>query len=242
MHHALAGSFAVALLTSAGAAFAQTPAGAPGVPGGSSRAATLPQKDPNPRPRAYGSSADDDVNFAVPATRRGGFLFGLVLSGQLTSAEGTPTDYSKRGDAYRVSTGTTLGTTQAFFLGGALTDWFAFKLGFQQGSASKGGRDLSSSGLLIGVETWPLFSLGGPFRDLGLLVDFGTGGATIEDNGDEVANAGAYSLVRAGLSWDALRLWKINLGPTIAFEHTTSETYQQNALWFGLRSVFYGAP
>ncbi|HEU4403983.1 MAG TPA: hypothetical protein VFS43_01620 [Polyangiaceae bacterium] len=226
-------------------------AAAPARPGTPTRGAQGPSPDDapapppqaqTPRPRAYGSSSDDEVNFAVPATRRGGFLVGVVLGGQVTGAEGTPTDYDERGDAFRVSTGTTLGTTRAFFLGGALNDWFAFKLGFQQGSASKGGYELATSGVLIGVEAWPLFSLGGSFRDVGLLVDFGTGGATVERDGEELANAGAYSLVRAGLVWDALRLWKINLGPTLAFEHTTSETYRQNALWFGLRSVFYGAP
>jgi hypothetical protein len=261
MHYAVVCSLGAALLTFTGGALAQAPDPRPGPSPAEGaapparpqppRAAEGPAPDasaPPPsralRPRAYGSSGDDEVNFAVPATRRGGFLFGVVLAGQMTGAEGTPTDYDRRGDAYRVSTGTALGTTQAFFLGGALTDWFAFKLGFQQGSASKGGRDLSSSGVLIGVEAWPLFSLGGAFRDVGLLVDFGTGGATIEEagGGGEIANAGAYSLVRAGLVWDALRLWKINAGPALAFEHTTSETYRQDSLWFGLRTVFYGAP
>jgi hypothetical protein len=214
-------------------ALAQTPPAAPGEPAPS----------PPPPPRAYGGGAgDDDVNFNVPASRRGGFLFGVLLGGQMTGASGTPTDYDQRTDAFRVSTGAAFGATQAFFLGGALTDWFAFKIGFQQGSASKGDTKLASGGLIVGVEAWPLFSLGGPFRDLGVLADFGTGGATIERGGEERANAGAYSLLRAGVSYDALRLWKVNLGPTLAFEHTTSETFRQNALWLGLRAVFYGAP
>ncbi|HEU4536213.1 MAG TPA: hypothetical protein VFS00_18945 [Polyangiaceae bacterium] len=201
---------------------------------------------PPPRPRAYGGSPsdNDEVNFAVPATRRGGFLLGLVVGGQLTGAEGTPLDYDERGDAFRVSTGTTVGTASALFLGGALTDWFAFKIGFHQGSATKGDYKLASSGLLIGAEAWPLFALGGHWRDLSLVADFGTGAATIDSrsSGKELATAGAYSLVRGGVAWDALRLWKLNFGPTLAFEHTTSETYSQNALWFGLRTVFYGAP
>ncbi|MCU0681841.1 MAG: hypothetical protein MUF34_06225 [Polyangiaceae bacterium] len=234
---------------------AQVPKGRPAAQAPETRSALqTPEKRPGDddeppaplRPRAYGGSPtpEDDVNFAVPATRRGGFLVGLVLGGQLTGAEGTPLDYDERGDEFRVSTGTTLGTASALFLGGALTDWFAFKLGFQQGAATKGDYKLASSGLLVGAEAWPLFSWGGHWRDLSLVADFGTGVATIESraSGKELASAGAYSKIRGGVAWDALRLWKLNVGPTIAFEHTTSETYSQNALWFGLRTVFYGSP
>ncbi len=232
---------ALATLAGAGAASAQAPGSASSPAAGASTNPT--PGGAAPRPRAYGTPAEDDVNFAVPATRRGGLMLGFIVGGQLTGAEGTPLDYDERGDAFRASTGTTLGSTSALFVGGAFTDWFAFKVGFQQGAARSGDRKLASSGLLVGVETWPLFSLGGHYRDLGLLVDFGTGAATIENrDGDELANAGAYSQLRAGVVWDAFRFWKLNLGPTLAFEHTTSETFTQNALWFGLRTVFYGAP
>jgi hypothetical protein len=214
--------------------------------GGARADATAPGGAPPapPRPRGYGTPGDDDINWAVPYTRRGGFVLGLTLAGQLTGAEGTPLDYDERGDAFRVSTGTTVGTKTTIFLGGALTDWFVFKLGYSQGGATKNDYELSSAGLLLGLDVWPLFSLGGAWRDAGLSLDFGTGAATIKDRrvGKDVAEAGSYSQVRVGAFWDAARLWKINVGPAAGFEYSASETYDQTALWLGVRAAFYGAP
>lgn len=178
--------------------------------------------------------------FPVHTRRRYGFTAGIVAAGHVTTAEGSSLKFSQR--ANRTSTGAALGYGESFWLGGVFTDWFAFHVGMTFGTASKGDHSIKGSGVIFGVETWPLFARGGVFRDLGLGFDFGTGTAEVRSKSlDKIeANGGSASMIRGTVFWDAVSAWKLNFGPYVAYERRDAEVYSQNLFWFGLRTAFYG--
>jgi len=168
----------------------------------------------------------------------------LLVGPAVVSARGTPTTYSKRNEANEVSSGALGGFTTTLLVGGALTDWFSFQLGFQSSSAANERLQMSAGGFLVGVEVWPLFARGGLWRDVGLGAHFGSGGATLQPKGsdEKLADSGAFSQARLSVFWDATRLWKINLGPAVAYEFIASPTYTQHVGFLALRAMFYGMP
>lgn len=180
------------------------------------------------------------------ATRRSGFTAGLTLAATMGTAEGTQNDYAKLGDpAWLARTGG-VGFADTFWLGGALTDWFTFGLGF--GGRRFGGSQLkaSSSEFLFHVEGFPLFARGGAFRDLAVFGDFGTGSGKIalKSDGAQVAGGGALSIVGLGVHWEAVRILggHVALGPTLSWEYQTSDPLTMKVGMLGLRTAFYGGP
>lgn len=178
--------------------------------------------------------------FPVQTRRRYGFTLGLSGGAQVTNAQGSSIKFTQR--ANRTSTGFAVGTGESIWLGGVFTDWFAFHVGMTFGTASKGDHSIKGSGVIFGVETWPLFARGGVFRDLGLGFDFGTGTAEVRSKSlDKIeANGGSASMIRGTVFWDAVSAWKLNFGPYVAYERRDAEVYSQNLFWFGLRTAFYG--
>ena len=208
-------------------------------------AGTMPEA-PAPEEAPVVAAASDAAPPSAPSqipvttTRRYGFVAGIVGGGQITGVSGSPVKFTKRDQ--RVSTGAAAGTGMTLFIGGVFTDWFSFHLGFASDSASKGDYQIAGGTVIFGVETWPLFKLGGVFRDIGVGADFGTGTATLKTKSSDtaIADGSGGSSIRGTVFWDAVSLWKINLGPYVAYERRDGETYSQNTGWLGLRTVFYG--
>src|SRR5438552_2359907 len=77
-------------------------------------------------PRAHAQSKGDDtpefMKHPVEATRRRGFTFGVMASPMVYWARGTPTEYVKRNDAYRVRLDHAFAPSVVGFLGVALAD------------------------------------------------------------------------------------------------------------------------
>ena len=195
-------------------------------------------------PVAAGPTSDkpegENPYFPVKTTRRYGFTLGIVGGAQITNASGSSIKFTQRDTP--TSTGTAIGIGESVWIGGAFTDWFAFHVGATFGSASTSEHTISGSGAIFGIETWPLFSQGGVFRDLGVGLDLGTGTAEVRNKATDkvVANGGAASNIRASLFWDALSLWKINAGPYVAYERRDAEVFSQSIVWVGLRTSLYG--
>jgi hypothetical protein len=182
---------------------------------------------------------------ARPPTYRSGFTAGLTGVMAFGTVAGYPNDFSKVDHSAFRSATSGVGSGGMLYFGGTITDWFTFALGFSQ--ASYGGSRNVARGwaFLFHIETFPLFSLGGIYRDLGLFADFGTGMATIHRRSDDVeyASSGALSIVGVGAFWETWRLaGHFAVGPLVSVHHQTSDAMKQTFGQAGLRAAFYGGP
>ncbi|MET0593063.1 MAG: hypothetical protein ABW133_10210 [Polyangiaceae bacterium] len=197
------------------------------------------------RPEGPMDESEKGLWDAPPATRRSGFVAGVTGGLSFGTVIGYPNDFAKWGEpAYRSAT-SGVGGGGTFFLGGALTDWFIFSVGF--GSNNYGGSNNYSSGwaILFHTEAFPLFSLGGAYRDLGLFADIGTGMTTIKRRSDdaELSSSGSLSIGGIGAFWEPWRvLGHLAVGPYLSgtFQQSASVTRAFGSR--GLRGVFSGGP
>jgi hypothetical protein len=182
---------------------------------------------------------------AKPATYRSGFTAGLMLGLSFGTVAGYPNDFSKWDVAAYRSATSGVGSGGTIYLGGALTDWFTFGIGYQ-GSSYGGSNNISSGwAILFHTEAFPLFSLGRTYRDLGVFVDIGTGMSTIKARSDntEYAESGSMSIGGIGAFWETWRLaGHLAIGPYLSgtFENSDSVTRIYGVA--GLRASVYGGP
>lgn len=214
-----------------------------------------PEPD-SPKPEAPSAASGDAGPAKNPAqdpivsTRRAGFTIGLMGSFGVGNITGYPLDVAKRGKTeFQVDTGVAYGGNGSFFLGGAITDWLVFGAGL--GGTYSVGKDTVMSGytFLLHTEVFPLFWLGGIFRETGVALDTGAGQIVGElankpsgDAGKQVApviDSGAASRVAVSLFYDGLRAWKLSAGPFIGFDYTWSPSLDQPLFLVGLRSALY---
>ncbi|HMI83568.1 MAG TPA: hypothetical protein VK550_05705 [Polyangiaceae bacterium] len=182
---------------------------------------------------------------ATPATRRSGFTAGLMGGLSFGTVIGYPNDFSKWDQpAYRSAT-SGVGNGGTIYLGGALTDWFTFGIGFE-GSTYGGSRNLSREwAILFHTEVFPLFSLGRVYRDIGVFADFGTGMATINRRSDqaEYSSSGTLSIGGLGVFWETWRLaGHLALGPFVSGTFESSDSLIRVFGLAGFRAAFYGGP
>jgi hypothetical protein len=161
------------------------------------------------------------------------------------TAEGYPNDFSKLDNpAFRSAT-SGVGAGGTIYIGGTLTDWFTFGFGFAQSSYGSSRIVTSAGAFLFHIEAFPLFSRGGPYRDLGLFADFGTGTATIKRRTDqtEFSSSGALSIAGLGAFWETWRLaGHVALGPFASYQYQSSDAMTRHFGEIGLRGAFYGGP
>jgi hypothetical protein len=192
------------------------------------------------------SKGDDQPDFMrapIVAARRHGFTAGVSLAPATVWARGTPTAYAQRNSAYEQRLGPAVAPSVSAHLGYALADEVSFTLAVEPSLYSHGDRKISGTSLAFRVELWPLVSLGGAFRDLGVVARAGLGSARVKDaSGASLASSGNYSLVGLDLIWDAARFHGLALGPTLGLTHRSSETWTETDLQLGLRVAFYGGP
>jgi hypothetical protein len=198
------------------------------------------------RPQGPTDESEKGLWDATPATRRSGFTAGIMGGMSFGTAVGYPNDFSKWDQpAYRSAT-SGVGNGGTLYLGGALTDWFTFGIGFE-GSTFGGSRNFSREwAILFHTEAFPLFSLGGIYRDLGVFVDIGTGMATVNRRSDEAeySTSGALSIGGVGVFWETWRLAgrHIALGPFLSGTFQSSDPLTRVFGLAGFRAAFYGGP
>jgi hypothetical protein len=195
--------------------------------------------------RAPGDESEKGLWDAPPATRRSGFTAGLMGGLSFGTVAGYPNDFSKWDQpAYRSAT-SGVGNGGTLYLGGALTDWFTFGIGFE-GSTYGGSRNFTREwAILFHTEAFPLFSLGGGYRDIGVFVDFGTGMASINRRSDEAeyASSGALSIAGLGAFWEPWRLaGHFAFGPFVSGTLQSSDSLTRVFGMIGFRAAFYGGP
>jgi hypothetical protein len=186
----------------------------------------------------------------APPERRSGFTVGLLVGGGLGNITGYPADLEKRGKAeFKADMGAAYGGNATLFLGGALTDWLVFGAGLGGGAYQGGGTDLVGLTFVFHTEVFPLYWLGGVWKEIGISLDTGAGSFNGEVQnkpaGPEgaliapVIESGAASRVGVGLFYDGLRISKISAGPFVAFDYTWSGTLSQPVFLLGWRTALY---
>lgn len=240
-------SFALAFSSLAGSAVAQAAETSPAEPAPATEAETAPAAEVEaPAEAPIEAPADPNAWETAPATRRSGFTIGTSFGFMAGTSSGYPNAFSKIGNPAFHASVTGIGGGGFVWLGGALADWLNFGLG--GGGGSFGDADFTWSGgaFLFRVEAFPLFSLGGGYRDLGLSFDFGTGPGTIVRKADdqELSGNGVLSLVGVGVFWEPWRIASGHLvaGPAVSFVHGFSEWQTTSFGMIGLRGAFYGGP
>lgn len=176
-------------------------------------------------------------------TRRGGFVAGVAFGGGLASIAGFPNDVKKIGrERYYTVTGARPSGASTLWIGGALADWFTFGIGFTGGQLfATDGNSAVSGGIVFHIEAFPLFPLGGRLRDVGVMMDAGTGSASVTPDGSEskLVDGGACSLIGGGVFWEPVRFWKIAGGPFVAGNYMWSDSVRRPGIFAGWRMSLY---
>lgn len=191
---------------------------------------------------AFAENESWDGGYGIHAERRSGFVVAAGLGMGLGIAHGYPSSLSKKGNPlYESSIDAGAGSSGSLWAGGALRDWFVFGLGLSSFAANSGDLKARGGAFILHIETFPAWSLGGRFRDLGIFTEFGAGGLTIE-GGPEKADGGLVSVLGLGANYELFRWGHIELGPVIASNYMYSDSMKAFGLFAGVRSTFYGGP
>ena len=184
-----------------------------------------------------------DGGYKQVATRRSGFVAGITLGFAAGNAYGYPNEIAKLDDPlYKRNTAGAFGGVNRLWLGGALTDYFVFGLGFAGMGLKHGETSAAGSAFIFHVEGYPLFYRGGVFRDLSIFGDFGAGGMKITGHEREEADGGLMSVLGVGVGYEPLRFWKFTFGPAVEYWHWWSQTMTANAVSAEARLTFVGGP
>jgi hypothetical protein len=186
-----------------------------------------------------------DGGFGERAERRSDVVLGVSTGLVLGSALAYPNEVDKIDDPdYEVSTGFGVGSSFAFWVGGALKDWFVFGVGGFGVNASGSDVKASGGGAFFQVETYPFYPLGGRLRDLAIYANFGAGGLTLDnpDPDGKDGEGGFVSVLGAGAAYELFRVGHFAFAPNVSYTHQWSQTGSAHFAQLGVRAVFYGGP
>lgn len=262
----LAGLFASASALPAAVAHADPPA----APAAAKKDAPAPDKAEKvvavaPPP----ATPVDPVAEKAPDSHRSGFALNLSFGNGIASVVGYPNDPNKIGYArYYYESGARPGGMNSLWLGGAITDWFVFGVGFAGGGLQFTGKTtVATGGLIFHAETFPLYFRGGGWRDVGILFDAGLGSATITDDGvksrpvdvstpsmsrppvlyfsqpkNKLVDGGSASQLGIGVFYEAAKVWRVRIAPMIYANYIWSDTVRRPGLFFGVHATLYSKP
>lgn len=186
------------------------------------------EKDPAARP--------------IEVKRRNGFMIGVLGGLSLGNTAGYPNDPTRQSAGFYQETSFAAGGGGTAWIGGAFNDWLSFGVGYSGLGLFVDGKRTVSHVVTFHTEVFPGFPLGGAlFKDLGLMLDAGTGTTVLEpeQGGPALADGGGVARVSAGVFWEGLRVSKLSAGPFIAFDHVWSGTMSRPTTLVGLRASFY---
>jgi hypothetical protein len=183
-----------------------------------------------------------DGGYDIQSERRDGFVASISLGFGAAAGSGYPNEVAKIDDPdYKTTTGLGFGSVNTIWVGGALRDWFVFGLGIWGMSVRKDDYEGVGGGFMARIETFPLWSLGGAFRDLSVYTNLGPGGFTIE-GGREKADGGLVSLLSLGTSYELFRLKYFAVGPALEGLYLYSQSAQSGGAFLGVKGTVYTAP
>ncbi len=212
-------------------------------------------KDPDPKitaktvvaPPAAKPKKDDKQKAweTAPAKHRGGFAMGLMISGGLGASNGYPSDSKKIGrEDYYTESGLGFMGAPAGWIGGALADWLTFGLGGGFSAIVNADTKSPSPFVFFHADVYPLYALGGQWRNLGVMGEAGLGfPKTVSADTDEtLIDGGGSSFVLAGVFWEGIQAWKIKMGPYLATHYMWSDSIRRPAALLGFRISLYTLP
>lgn len=189
------------------------------------------------------TSEEWDGGYGTIAQRRSGFAVGVEGGLALGTADGYPNDAVKLNDPrYEADTGIAAGPVGRAWLGGTIRDWFSFGLGLETLELHGNGLTASGMGFILRPELYPLWSLGGAYRDLGAFANFGMGWMKTREGSAVVADGGSLGLVGFGLFHETIRWHHFGIGPTVGCSLYFSETLTSTFAQLGLRVAFTSGP
>jgi hypothetical protein len=172
-------------------------------------------------------------------------VIGLIAGPAFGWAIGNPSDRSLREiPAFETDMGLGVGYRVTPFIGGALTDWFTFGLGCSFGRISNTDYQSGMWTFVFHLEAFPLYEVGGVYKDLGLSADFGAGlsGIRSKSSDVDVADSGVMSTIGLGAFWEPVRFWQMAGGPYVGYQRNWSRWFSRDDVTVGIRAMFYGAP
>lgn len=161
----------------------------------------------------------------------------------VANGRGYPNVGEKIGDpAFETITGMAFSSGGAVWLGVAVADWLSVSFGVLGGSFRKSGRDASLAAFQFRMEAFPLYSLGGAWRDVGVLASSGVGQFQVENAGDQLVDGGGASAVGLGAFYEPIRWAGFAMGPQFEYTAQFAENLSAYALILGWRTAFYADP
>jgi hypothetical protein len=179
---------------------------------------------------------------------RSGVVIGLSLGAGVAGANGYPNASSDIGDpAFYSSSGFMAGTNGSIFVMGALTDYLSFGVWFGSGSFRNGDWRSSGGGGGLRVEAFPLVTLYPRLAGLGLLGQFGIGGANLTSSNPahpEASGVQSYLGTGAFYEWAFGSLFggHFGIGPSVEYDAIWSRPFERHGFVASARIVFYGGP
>jgi hypothetical protein len=183
---------------------------------------------------------DNEASYKPPPIeRRGNFTFGVTPVATLAHYSGSLNEVAKLDDPEFHESTTSPGWGVTAWFGGTLRDWFSFGLGYSL-SSTFGDPQGESGAYVLRLEGFPAYSLGGPYRDLGVALDFGISSGVLERDDANVADGGDMAHVGATAFYEPFRFWKLSMGPALSYGLDFSQSMTVNTYGLGWRVAFYG--
>jgi len=189
-------------------------------------------------------SENDPVLRPVVAERRTVLAMGISIGATLGSASGFPNDPTKIGlISNYTDSGIGFGYGARAWAGFALRDFLVFG-----GSIGTMGFDAGENVVLLGTvgfhtEIFPLFPLGGSFRELGLALETGIGTGFLtpgEDTSKYLVDGGLTSSIGFSAFYEGVRVGpKLSMGPYIGYDYLWSSSMRGGTFVLGWRTALY---
>ena len=192
-----------------------------------------------------GDKGPNDPKIAERTTRSG-LVVGLSVGVGPSGASGYPNDSNLIGNPdYYSASNLLVGNGEKLFVMGALADYANFGAWFGADRARSGDWTSSATGGGLRVELFPLFALVPSLKNLGVLGDFGIGGATLHAKSGLYPDAhGVQSFFGAGVFYEWTVFHALGghavLGPSLELDGVWSQAIASDTLLLGGRFAFYG--
>jgi hypothetical protein len=176
---------------------------------------------------------------------RGGFTVGLAAASGLGASNGYPGDSKKIGrERFYTESGLGFAPSSSLWLGGAFADWLTFGVGGGYGAIYNEDTLTTAPTLLFHTDVYPFYPLGGQWRNLGAMAEFGLSFAkTIDVDTEEVlVDGNGASYIFAGGFWEGIEAWKLKMGPYAGVSYVFSQTIRRPVAALGFRISLYTSP
>lgn len=187
---------------------------------------------------------DDPVLRPVKAERRTVLTMGISIGASLGSSSGFPNDPTKIGlISNYTDSGIGAGFGSRAWAGFALRDFLVFGASIGALGLDAGDHVVFLGTLGFHTEIFPLFPLGGTFREIGLAFEtgIGTGIVTpVDDTSNIIVDGGLTSSIGASVFYEGLRLGpKLSMGPYLGYDYLWSASQRGGAVVLGWRTALY---